>query len=139
MTRRLELHSLPGSKRAGALSHLVEELYKQRRRVVVWIADQGRLQILDDYLWTFRRLSFVPHSVWTPELGELDEPVVLVAEPVNPNRAEVLVVGDDPPPGDWAATFEQVHDLVAPGEDGNERRRFWEQWRRDHGVEGGHG
>ena len=115
----------------------MEKLYKQRRRIVVWVGDQGRLQILDDYLWTFRRLSFVPHAVWSPELGDLDEPVVLVAEPANPNRADVMVVGDDPPPGEWAATFDEVHDLVSSGEDGDERRQFWRQWRRDHEVEGG--
>jgi len=137
VTRRLELHELPGSKRAGALCHLVERLYRDRRRVVVWVGDEGRLHILDDYLWTFRRLSFVPHAVWSPELGDLDEPVVLLAEPANPNRSDVLVVGDDPPPGDWAAGFQEVHDLVPPGEEGDERRRFWEQWRRDHGLEDG--
>jgi DNA polymerase-3 subunit chi len=137
VTRRLELHPLPGAKRAGALCHLLEKLYKQRRRVVVWVGDEGRLQILDDYLWSFRRLSFVPHAVWSPELGDLDEPVVLLAEPANPNRAEVMVVGDDPPPGDWAATFDEVHDLVPPGDGGEERRRFWQQWRHDHDVEYG--
>ena len=142
MTRRLELHLLPGAKRAGALSHLVERLYKDRRRVVVWVGDEGRLHILDDYLWTFRRLSFVPHAVWSPDLGDLDEPVVLVAEPANPNRADILVVGDDLPPGEWAAGFDEVHDLVPRDEDGDERRRFWELWSHDHGVEnvveGGH-
>lgn len=137
MTRRLDLHPLPGTKRAGALCHLLEKLHKQRRRVVVWVGDEGRLQILDDYMWTFRRLSFVPHAVWSPELGDLDDPVVLLAEPANPNRADVMVVGDDPPPGDWAATFDEVHDLVPAGEDGDERREFWQQWRRDHGVGGG--
>ena len=137
MTRRLDLHPLPGTKRAGALCHLLEKLHRQRRHVVVWVGDQGRLQILDDYLWSFRRLSFVPHAVWSPELGDLDDPVVLLAEPANPNRADVMVVGDDPPPGDWAATFDEVHDLVPAGDDGDERRQFWQQWRRDHGVGGG--
>lgn len=135
MTCRLELHPLPGAKRAGALCHLIEKLYKERRRVVVWVGDPGKLQILDDYLWTFRRLSFVPHAVWSPEMGSVDEPVVLLAEPGNPNRAGVIVVGDDPPPGDWAASFEVVYDLVPPGEKGDERQRFWERWRRDHGVD----
>jgi DNA polymerase-3 subunit chi len=115
----------------------LETLYKQRRRIVVWVSDQGRLQILDDYLWSFRRLSFVPHAVWSAELGDLDEPVVLLAEAANPNRADVLVVGDEPPPGEWAATFDEVHDLVHTGEDGEERRQFWGRWRREHGVEGG--
>ncbi len=137
MTKRLVLQPLPGEKRAGELSKLVEKLYKQRRRVVVWIADHGRLQILDEYLWTFRKLSFVPHAVWSPEIGDLDEPVVLLAEPANPNRAGVLVVGDELPPGEWAATFEEVYDLVPSGQDGEDRRRFWRRWSDENGVTGG--
>jgi DNA polymerase III subunit chi len=116
---------------------LVEELYKEGRRLVVWVADEGRLQILDDYLWTFRKLSFVPHSVWSPALGELEDPVALLSEPGNPNGASVLVVGDDPPPGEWAASFEEVHDLVGQGEEGERRRRFWQQWAEKYQVEGG--
>ena len=137
MTVRLRLHDLPGDKRAGQLTMLVEELYRDGRRLVVWVADEGRLQILDDYLWTFRKLSFVPHSVWSPGLGEVDDPVTLLSAPANPNRASVLLVGDQLPPGDWAATFEEVHDLVGRGEDGERRRQFWQEWAAEHGVEGG--
>lgn len=131
------LHPLPGDKRAGELATLVEELYKQGRRVVVWVADEGRLQILDDYLWTYRKLSFLPHVVWSAALGEIDDPVALVAEPGNPNRASALVVGDEPPPGDWAASFEEVHDLVGRGEEGERRRRFWQEWAEEYNGEGG--
>lgn len=137
MAPRLELHELPGSKRAGELAMLVEALYKQHRRVVVWIADEGRLQIMDDYLWTFRRLSFVPHAVWSPETGDMEEPVALVNRPVNPNRAEVLLVGDELPPPEWAATFEEIHDLIPSGEAGEERREFWARWQEDQAVDGG--
>jgi DNA polymerase-3 subunit chi len=139
MKTRLVLHELPGSKRAGELSMLVESLYKQRRKVVIWIEDKGRLKIFDDYLWTFRKLSFVPHAVWTSDMREVDDPVVLVAEPANPNMAGVLVVGDGFPPGDWAATFEEVHDLVESGDDGVKRRAFWESWSRENNGEGGDG
>lgn len=99
--------------------------------VVVWVADEGRRQILDDYLWTFQKLAFLPHVLWGPELGEMDDPVVLVGEAANPNRATVLVVGDDPPPGGWAATFDEVHDFIPPGETGDERRAFWDRWQAD--------
>jgi DNA polymerase-3 subunit chi len=128
---RLELHQLKTVKRAGELASLLEKLHRGRARIVVWVADEGRRQILDDYLWTFRKLAFLPHIIWSSELGEVEDPVVLVGEPANPNSATVLVVGDDPPPGAWAATFEEVHDLLAPGEAGEERRSYWEQWQED--------
>ena len=128
---RLELHPLSSEKRAGELAGLLERLHRARSRVVVWVADEGRRQILDEYLWTFRKLAFVPHLVWSSELGEVEDPVVLVGEPENPNGATALVVGDEPPPGAWAATFDEVHDLIPPGPGGEERNAFWERWRED--------
>ena len=128
---RLELHQLSSDKRAGELAALLSRLHEARARVVVWVADEGRRQILDEYLWTFQKLAFVPHSLWGPGLGEVDEGIVLVGEPTNPNRATVLVVGDDPPDGEWAASFDEVHDLIAAGAAGDDRRAFWERWRDD--------
>jgi len=128
---RLELHELQTEKRAGELAALLMKLYESRSRVVVWVADEGRRQILDDYLWTFQKLAFLPHVLWGPNLGDLEEAVVLVGESTNPNRATVLVVGDDPPPGEWAATFDEVHDFIPPGEGGDERRAFWDRWQDD--------
>jgi DNA polymerase IIIc chi subunit len=128
---KLELHELASEKRAGELTALLSRLHESRARVVVWVADEGRRQILDDYLWTFQKLAFLPHVLWGPSLGEVEESIVLVGEPANPNRATVLVVGDDPPPGAWAASFDEVHDLIPPGKNGNDRRAFWDRWRSD--------
>jgi DNA polymerase IIIc chi subunit len=124
---RLELHSLPGAKRAAEVAELVARLHGERRRVVVWVSDEGRLRILDDFLWTADKLAFLPHAVWAEGVDMADEPVVLVCRPVNPNRAAVLVVGDGLPPLGWAAGFDEVHDLVAPDAAGDERRAHWRQ------------
>jgi len=136
---RLELHELPEPKRAGELTKLVTQLYRARRRIVIWVEDQGRLQILDDYLWTFEKLAFIPHAIWNGGDDQRDEPIVLTSEPVNPNGAQVLVVGDGFPPGEWAAGFDEVHDLIPPEDAGTERRDFWVQWRRDFIEEGSGG
>lgn len=125
---QLELHELQTEKRAGELTALLSKFFESHVRVVVWVADEGRRQILDEYLWTFQKLAFLPHLLWGPNLGEVEDSIVLVGEPVNPNRATVLIVGDDPPPGSWAATFDEVHDLIAPGQGGEERRAFWDRW-----------
>jgi DNA polymerase IIIc chi subunit len=124
---RLELHPLPGAKRAAEVAELVARLHRERRRVVVWVSDEGRLRILDDFLWTADRLGFVPHAVAAEGVDVAGEPVVLVCRPVNPNCAAVLVVGDGLPPLDWAAGFDEVHDLVAPDAAGDERRAHWRQ------------
>lgn len=128
---RLELHELKTEKRAGELAALLSGLYESRARVVVWVADEGRRQILDEYLWTFQKLAFLPHVLWGPNLGEVDEAIALVGEPANPNQATVLVVGDDPPPGAWAGSFDEIHDLIPPGESGEERRAYWDRWQEN--------
>jgi DNA polymerase IIIc chi subunit len=126
---RLVLHDLQSDKRAGELARLIESLAADRRRIVVWVADDGRRKIFDDWLWTFDRLAFVPHAVWQPSLGEIEDPVVLLGEPGNPNRGTILVVGDDVPPEEWARGFDEVHDLIEPGAAGKERRGWWQRWR----------
>lgn len=131
---RVVLHPLPGAKRAGRLAELVEELYSAGRRVVVWVADESRRQALDDYLWSYRKLAFVPHLVWSGTMGPVEDPVVLLGEEGNPNGAEVLVVGDATPPAAWAATFAEVHDLV-PEDDDDGRRKWWESWSGEHDGE----
>jgi DNA polymerase III subunit chi len=122
---RVVVHPLPGGKRAGELARLTEALLRRGRRLVIWVGDEGRRQMLDDYLWTFDRLSFVPHALWKEGQGEVEDPVVLLGVPGNPNRAEVLLVGDEAPAPAWAASFEEVHDLAPPGPEGEARRRGW--------------
>ena len=121
----VELHPLPGTKRAAEVAELAARLHGEHRRVVIWVADEGRMRILDDFLWTADKLAFLPHAAWAEGVDVADEPVVLVSRPVNTNHAEVLLVGDGLPPLDWAAGFAEVHDLVAPGEAGDERRAHW--------------
>jgi DNA polymerase IIIc chi subunit len=125
---RLELHDLQTDKRAADLARLVERLAAEGRRLVVWVADEGRRQIFDDWLWTFDQLAFVPHGVWQPGLDRAEDPVVLLGEEGNPNRATVLVVGDELPPAEWARGFDEVHDFIQPGPDGEERREWWRRW-----------
>ncbi|NOZ79912.1 MAG: DNA polymerase III subunit chi [Acidobacteria bacterium] len=124
---RLILHPLPGEKRAGKLAQTVEELYTAGRRLVVWVADEGRRQVLDEYLWSFRKLSFIPHVIWTDQAESPPEPVVLAGERVNPPGADTLVVGDDIPPLEWVESFEEVHDFIPPDEAGEERTRRWRE------------
>ena len=134
---RLVLHDLHSDKRAGELAKLIESLAANGNRLVVWVADEGRRKIFDDWLWTFDKGSFVPHIVWQSAMGEVGDPVVLSGEEANPNRATVLVVGDDVPPEDWARGFDEVHDFIPPGDDGSERRAWWQRWNEgvDEGAE----
>jgi DNA polymerase-3 subunit chi len=124
---RVYLHPLPGEKRALELARLIDRLYRNGRRMVVWVADEGRRQILDEYLWTFDRLAFIPHVGWMADTGSVDDPVVLLGEPANPNRADTLLIADELAEPEWMAGFDQIHDLVPQGPEGDERRVRWRE------------
>ena len=126
-------HSLPSPKRAGLVVREVERLYAEGRKIVIWVADDRLRTVLDEYLWTYEELAFIPHVVWTVEMGEVMDPVVLVAQEANPNGAEALVVADELPPEDWVSTFAEVHDFIPPGDEGVEREAWWTRWREAHG------
>jgi DNA polymerase IIIc chi subunit len=120
------LHRLAGAKKAYDACRLVEALYLDGRRVVVWFSDAGRAAVLDQYLWTFSQSSFVPHLRWNGG-DELEEPVALVVgELANPNRADVLVVVDRLEELGAAAQFERIHDLLARTSEDHGKREAWE-------------
>lgn len=128
MATELILHDLPGTKRVGEVIKVLEDLYRKRKPVVVWVGDEGRRQILDDYLWTYSRLGFLPHTVWAGHMGDVSDPIVLVGEEGSPNGASVLVVGDGFPPLEWAGSFQQIHDFIPTGQEGQERRQSWSEF-----------
>lgn len=129
---RVMTHPLPSPKRAGLVVREVERLYKEGRRTVIWVADDRLRTVLDEYLWTYEQLAFIPHIVWTEDLGEVVDPVVLLASEANPNEAEALVVADDLPPEGWVSNFDEVHDFIPPGDEGVERQAWWTRWQENH-------
>lgn len=120
------LHRLTGSKKALEACRLAEMLYQRGQRVVVWLSDRGRAAVLDEYLWTFAQNSFVPHAVWDG-IGDADDPVVIVTGVLgNPNRAEVLVVGDRLQDTVAAREWPEVHDFVTGAAEDEGKKEAWE-------------
>jgi len=117
-------HRLAGSKKALDACRLVERLYLEGQRVVVWFQDEGKAAIFDQYLWTFSDTAFVPHRV-AKEGEPVEEPVALVIGPLfNPNGATHLVVMELPGSLKQVKGFPVVHDLLPVGE---ERQEQWEK------------
>ncbi len=120
------LHRLAGSKKALEACRLIERLYRAGRRVTVWVADGGRAGVLDKYLWTFAQSSFVAHALWDGS-GELEDPVAIVTGTLsNPNRGDVLVIGDALADPNSARGWAEVHDLASATAEDEGRREAWE-------------
>jgi DNA polymerase III subunit chi len=78
----------------NVLPPLLEKSLERGWRVVVQSTSEERTEALDTHLWTYRDDSFLPHATWqTADAAE--QPIVLIAEEGNPNRAHVRFLVDN--------------------------------------------
>lgn len=93
---------------------LLEKAYKQKHHVFVYCEDEQQTHTLDELLWTFKDISFIPHNIIgegpTPppsiQLGYLDIPThhkdillnLTPSIPDNPNQFKrVIEIIDEEP------------------------------------------
>jgi DNA polymerase-3 subunit chi len=79
------------------LPTLLERTLQKGWKALVRAPSEDRVEYLDGWLWSYRDDSFLPHAAGA-QAGEAD-PVALVADEANPNRAEALFLVDGAEPG----------------------------------------
>src|SRR6201995_4143867 len=78
----------------NVLPPLLEKSLERGWRVVGESTSEERTDALDAHLWTYRDDSFLPHASW--RAGDASaQPIVLTAEPGNPNSAEIRFLIDN--------------------------------------------
>lgn len=75
------------------LPPLLEKSLERGWRVAVQTGSEERAEALDAHLWTYREDSFLPHGTWRDNDAP-DQPVVLVMDEGNPNKANVRFIVD---------------------------------------------
>lgn len=127
---RIDFHTNVGDSLAYAC-RLLRKAYQAGQPVAV-CADEARLRALDERLWTFSPLDFIPHcGVDSPHADST--PIVLTADPARaPHQGVLLNLGADVPA--QFARFERLLEVVGNTPDelvaGRERYRFY----RDRGY-----
>jgi DNA polymerase-3 subunit chi len=69
---------------------LLEQIISKGNRVLVLCKDSEEMRSLDEFLWLYEQLSFLPHVTQGDEQKEVC-PIVLATEHVNHNNANVLL------------------------------------------------
>jgi DNA polymerase-3 subunit chi len=77
----------------AVLPGLLEKCLERGWRVVVEASSPERCDALDAWLWTYRADSFLPHGTWR-DANAATQPIILAAEPINPNGANVRFAVD---------------------------------------------
>jgi len=75
-----------------ALPKLVEKAYATGKRVLL-VDETERLESLNQLLWTYSTITFLPHGSVKDPLPE-EQPILLAPTPANTNHAEILLVTD---------------------------------------------
>lgn len=119
--------------RAGPVlaCRLAEKAWKLGHKVYMHTADPTEAQRIDELMWTFRDVAFVPHAL----AGTDDSVMVQVGhgEPPEGFNDTLVNLGQEVPP--FFSKFERVAEIVG-GEDADKtegRKRF--KFYRDRGYE----
>lgn len=101
---------------------LADKAFGQGLSVFIRTGDPERTRRLDDLLWTFHGLSFVPHA--PRDRADAEMPVVL-GEGAPEGPVDLVINLADRPPDD-ADRFERIAEIVGPtaGEKRAARERF---------------
>lgn len=112
--------------RLAVACHLAVKAWRAGRRVAVATGDEREASRLDQWLWTYEPLAFVPHVPASSPLAE--ETPVLIGAPGGPwSHHDVLINLDGAVPPDVEA-FPMVVEVV--GRDEADRGPARDRWRR---------
>ena len=108
------------------LPQLLEISLSRGWRVVVQAASEERVEALDAQLWTYRDDSFLPHGT-ARNADAPEQPVLITANDVNPNGANVRFLIDGVPIPDDAKSYERLV-LIFDGNDDEAVALARERW-----------
>lgn len=126
---RIEFHSDVADK-ITFCCRLARKAHKMHAQLVVLTADRDELNTLDQALWTFSDLDFLPHVIVDDPLAVTTPIVLSDRDDIEFPHHQVLVNLSRTPPANFAR-FERLIELVAHDEAdrtaGRERFRFYKQ------------
>ena len=70
---------------------LIESLFKEGIKVLILCPDEEVTSFFDDFLWSFKEESFIPHKVWDKDTNQL-ETILISKEQLSIENFKTLIV-----------------------------------------------
>ena len=103
----VNIYELSKTQWQKAMPKLLEQVIsRNNNKVHVLCDDENYMQELDDLLWTFEQLAFVPHATYKDKQLESNPIVLSVNDNIN-NKANILVITGTKIPSNLQA-FEKI-------------------------------
>ena len=131
----VRFYHLQSQTQGQALPFLISKALEKGHRIVVKLRNAKEVEDMDGHLWTYNANSFLPHGSAKTGSGEA-QPVWLTAADENPNKADVLIVGQGTNT-DMQADFSLCCEIFSGHDEGavQEARRRWKDYKdREFGV-----
>ncbi|MDF3048150.1 MAG: polymerase subunit chi [Candidatus Midichloriaceae bacterium] len=93
---------------AKALAKLIETIWLKSNKILIYCKDKELLQRIDEVLWTYEQLSFLPHVFQDDEIAS-KTPVVLTYDMQNANSANILVCLEPTLPDSFSGFEKIIH------------------------------
>lgn len=133
-TPRVDFYILPGQSQPERLACILAgKSWQQGNITCLHTTSRESAEILDDLLWTFRDISFIPHSL-QDDTNNAASPVLIGWEDHYPENAGVLI-NLTPEIPEFAGRFPRIVEFVAGSESGRQQARDRFRAYRDCGYE----
>lgn len=108
---------------------LAGKAYAQKKKLLIFAPAQETARRIDNMLWTWQQLSFLPHCLANDPLAA-QTPILITSQPENPPETDVLLnLGSECPP--FFGRYERLLEIVGQDEaersQGRERFRFYKE------------
>lgn len=119
---RVDFYVLPDSNSPDRFAcALSNKVCKQGLPIFIYTDDRNQASKIDDLLWTFRDISFLPHTLGDEPMDEYT-PIRIGWEGITPDPKEVLInLGTKIP--DDAGSFNRIIEIVVADEESRSRSR----------------
>lgn len=115
---------------------LIEKVYKQGHRLYIHAADLAQAKLLNDTLWTFHDISFIPHKLYSDSDAEsVQKPPILIGYGQQiKNAGEILLnLTTAVPP--FFAQFARIIEIVPKHDECQQKGREHYKFYRAQGCE----
>lgn len=123
------LHTLGGQERERLACRLADKAWHQGYRIYIQTLSHTHAKQLDDMLWTFKDISFVPHEIYPDTWSSAPISIGYDTAQVCEGMEVLINLTDIVPP--FFAQFQRIAELVAnkpnAREAGRERYRFYQK------------
>lgn len=115
---RIDFYLIPESgekARMNFVCRLIEKAYKLRHRIYIHVENQTDAHQLDEFLWTYRDDSFLPHNLY----GEGPEPTppIQIGFTAAPEKQRDILINLSKQIPDFYSQFTRVIELVTTDPD----------------------